>query len=141
MVIFQCFFPKFVVATIWTLRIPRLTNTHVKFEIALRHGCSPVNLLHFFRTPLTKNVSGWLLLWRLWMASSGNKCLQLYTTNAKGAYTGLYTYSNGFVGAWSLLLFLSCHAFLVIFERRNRGTGFWVLLYLFKKMLKIKSLY
>ena len=25
-------------------------------------GCSPVNLLHIFRTPLTKNTSEWLLL-------------------------------------------------------------------------------
>ena len=30
-------------------------------EIALRHGCSPVNLLHIFRTPFLKNTSGWLL--------------------------------------------------------------------------------
>ena len=32
-------------------------------EITL-HGCSPVNLLHIFRTPFTKNTSGWLLLSR-----------------------------------------------------------------------------
>ena len=31
-------------------------------EITLRHGCSPVNLLHVFRTPFTKNTFGWLLL-------------------------------------------------------------------------------
>ena len=31
-------------------------------EIALRHGYSPVNLLHIFRTPCLKNTSGWLLL-------------------------------------------------------------------------------
>ena len=31
-------------------------------EIALRHGCSPVNLLHVFRTPFLKNISQWLLL-------------------------------------------------------------------------------
>ena len=31
-------------------------------EITLRHGCSPVNLLHFFRTPFHKNISGGLLL-------------------------------------------------------------------------------
>ena len=31
-------------------------------EIALRHGWSPVNLLHIFRTPLLKNTSGRLLL-------------------------------------------------------------------------------
>ena len=31
-------------------------------EIALRHGCSPLNLLHIFRTPFTRNTSGRLLL-------------------------------------------------------------------------------
>ena len=31
-------------------------------EIALRYGCSPVNLLHIFRTPFPKNTSEWLLL-------------------------------------------------------------------------------
>ena len=34
-------------------------------EITLRHGCSPVNLLHIFRTPFFKNTSGWLLLYNL----------------------------------------------------------------------------
>ena len=31
-------------------------------EITLRHGCSPVNLLHIFRTPFLKNISGRQLL-------------------------------------------------------------------------------
>ena len=31
-------------------------------EITLRHECSPVNLLHIFRAPFTKNTSGRLLL-------------------------------------------------------------------------------
>ena len=31
-------------------------------EIALRHGCSPVNLLHIFKTPFPRNTSCWLLL-------------------------------------------------------------------------------
>ena len=31
-------------------------------EIALRHGYSPINLLHIFRTSFRKNTSGWLLL-------------------------------------------------------------------------------
>ena len=31
-------------------------------EITLRHGCSPVNLLHIFRTPFTNNTFGRLLL-------------------------------------------------------------------------------
>ena len=31
-------------------------------EITLRYGCSPVNLLHFFRTTFPKNTSSWLIL-------------------------------------------------------------------------------
>ena len=31
-------------------------------EIPLRHGSSPVNLLHIFRTPYLKSTSEWLLL-------------------------------------------------------------------------------
>ena len=31
-------------------------------EIALQHGCSPVHLLHIFRTPFPRNTSEWLLL-------------------------------------------------------------------------------
>ena len=33
-------------------------------EITLRHGCSPVNLLHIFRTPFPKNTSEELLLYK-----------------------------------------------------------------------------
>ena len=46
-------------------------------EITLRHGCSPVNLLHIFRTPFSKNEYLWVaasehskqvqnLNWRNW---------------------------------------------------------------------------
>ena len=31
-------------------------------ETTLRHGCSPVNLLHIFRTPFLKDTSGRLFL-------------------------------------------------------------------------------
>ena len=31
-------------------------------ETLFRHQCSPVNLLHIFRTPFPRNTSGWLLL-------------------------------------------------------------------------------
>ena len=31
-------------------------------EITLRYWCSPVNLLHIFRTSFSKNTSEWLLL-------------------------------------------------------------------------------
>ena len=30
-------------------------------EIALRHGCSPINLPHIFRTPFPNNTSGGVL--------------------------------------------------------------------------------
>ena len=33
-----------------------------KCDFALRHGCSPVNLLYIFRTPFPRNTSRWLLL-------------------------------------------------------------------------------
>ena len=32
-------------------------------EIALRHECSPVNLLHIFKTSFPRNIYGWLLLY------------------------------------------------------------------------------
>ena len=38
-------------------------------EIALRHGCSPVNLLHIFRTPFLKNTSERLLLMKITMCN------------------------------------------------------------------------
>ena len=49
-------------------------------EITLRHGCSPVNLLHIFRTPFFKNTSGlkpWILytLINIDLASYMSKCL------------------------------------------------------------------
>ena len=45
-------------------------------EIALRHGCSPVNLLHIFRTPFQQNISEWLLL-RVWMNDDNSNCSYL----------------------------------------------------------------
>ena len=38
----------------------KLQNNFI--EMTLQHGCSPVNLLHIFRTSSSKNTSGWLLL-------------------------------------------------------------------------------
>ena len=48
-------------------------------EIALWHGCAPVNLLHIVRTRFARNTSGWLLL-LLDVAGSNHlyfKCHQL----------------------------------------------------------------
>ena len=42
--------------------MPKCDFNKVALQITLRHGCSPVNLLHIFRTPFPKNTSGWLLL-------------------------------------------------------------------------------
>ena len=42
--------------------MPKCNLNKVARQKSLRHGCSPVNLLHIFRTPFFKNISGWLLL-------------------------------------------------------------------------------
>ena len=42
---------------------------------SLRHGCSPVNLLHIFRTPFSKNTSGGLLLKDSYKDKSQKNCL------------------------------------------------------------------
>ena len=34
-------------------------------EIALRDGCSPVNMLHILKTTFPRNTSGWLLLYQV----------------------------------------------------------------------------
>ena len=39
-----------------------INQEQLYIETALRHGCSPVNLMHIFRTPFPKNTSEWLLL-------------------------------------------------------------------------------
>ena len=44
-------------------------------EIALWHGCSPVNLLHVFRTPFPKNTSEWLLL--QWVLRKLHSCKEV----------------------------------------------------------------
>ena len=43
--------------------IPKLLCNFI--EIALRHGGSPVNLLHIFRAPFSRNTCGWLLLYNV----------------------------------------------------------------------------
>ena len=46
-----------------TKGVVKICSKFTGFEITCRHGCSPVNLLHIFRTPFLKNTSGWLLLY------------------------------------------------------------------------------
>ena len=44
----------------WSAKSIKLQSNFI--EITLRHGSSPVNLLHTFRTFFLENTSGWLLL-------------------------------------------------------------------------------
>ena len=55
------------ISSIYTGKNPCQSAISIKMqsnfiEIALRHGCSPINLLHIFRTPFPRNTSRWLLL-------------------------------------------------------------------------------
>ena len=42
--------------------MPKCDFNKVALQITLWHVCSPVNMLHIFRTPFLKNTYGWLLL-------------------------------------------------------------------------------
>ena len=44
----------------WSVITIKLQSNSI--EITLRHRCSPVNLLHIFRTPFPRNTSAWFLL-------------------------------------------------------------------------------
>ena len=84
-------------------------------EIELRHGCSPVNLLHIFRTPFPRNTSGWLLLkieWccfiaqerriSLWMFRSSRpemSCKKSVLRNF-GKFTGKHLCQSLFLEKW-----------------------------------------
>ena len=58
--------------------IYRRTSMQSNFiEITHRHGCSPVNFLHVFRTPCPKNTYGGLLLSpKLWFGYSISKFIE-----------------------------------------------------------------
>ena len=51
----------------------KLQNSFI--EITLRDGCSPVNLMHIFRTPFLKNTSGWLLLRKAQQVASAHSVI------------------------------------------------------------------
>ena len=53
-------FWKYVEYPCWSVNSIKLLCNFI--EIALRHGCTLVNLLHIFRTPIPGNTSGRLLL-------------------------------------------------------------------------------
>ena len=53
---------------------PRRSMISIKL---LRHGCSPVNLLHIFRTPFPKNTSGGLFLKLELLVTLGYKSIRI----------------------------------------------------------------
>ena len=58
-----CWFEEFAVCLITLISLKVKCVILCNFiEIALPHGCCPVNLLHIFTTPFLNNTSGWLLL-------------------------------------------------------------------------------
>ena len=99
-------------------------------EIELRHGCSPVNLLHIFRTPFPRNTSGWLLLkieWccfiaqerriSLWMFRSSRPEMSCKKSVLKnfGKFTGKHLCQS--------LFLVKCQAGLQLNQKRNSDTG------------------
>ena len=47
---------------LYFLKFSNISGFWKFIEITLRHGCSPVNLMHFFGTLFYKNTSGGLLV-------------------------------------------------------------------------------
>ena len=62
----------------WSVISIKLQRNSIR--IKLRHGCSPVNLLHIFRTPFSKNSSGWQLLKNIYFALISWKTFELIQT-------------------------------------------------------------
>ena len=50
----RCFYKKMF----WKYAVDLQENNHDKVRSHFSHFCSPVNLLHIFRTPFHKNTSG-----------------------------------------------------------------------------------
>ena len=73
-------------------------------EITLRHGCSPVNLLHIFRITFSKNTSNGLLLY----------CHNTYTSNYVSFYEmyAFYTFHEIYL-CFRILIYL--YEFILIF--------------------------
>ena len=66
-------------------------------EITHRHACSPVNLLHIFRTSFSKSTSGWLLpichIYKPFTLSSQrneNSCTFFATVPSKCKHNGAF---------------------------------------------------
>ena len=75
----------FLKKVFWKYTVNLQENTHAEvwfqkscFQITFRHGCSPVNLLHIFRTSFPKNTSGWPLMKAVYQLRGTVKYVLLY---------------------------------------------------------------
>ena len=87
-------------------------------EITLRHGCSPVNLLHIFKRPFLRNTSGrlLLLLLRFHRLRHSSSCF-LYHLPGKQTWTNSVKYFWNEMPSFSVAIdsmissVKSCHIF------------------------------
>ena len=89
-------------------------------EILLRHGCSPVNLLHSFRAPFTQNTSGGVLLESISLNSLYHylgKALYIFENKVRGCSITTSRVGGGWVSAFFIM---SRHG-----KQRGEGGGEW----------------
>ena len=94
-------------------------------EITLRHGCSPVNMLHIFRIPFPRNTSEWLLVYIALLVSVETHLLVWSTLNFCYVNFKAVDLCLQFPLSSSLFLFLSILSFPL--GHYHRWTWFCVL--------------
>ena len=104
-------------------------------EISLRHGCSPVNLLHIFRTPFPKNTSGRLLL-KMWsfaieLCELKNKISKLYFFQFQGVNLWKKSFISGMVSNGnfvvnSLMFFFAAKIWEMVLPNINNLILMWI---------------
>ena len=76
-------------------------------EIAFRHGCSAVNLLHTFRTLFSRNISGWLLLYLIKLTASSTVLRRVHLKNGMDLlYNHYQNFNKGFNSSGNTIIFL-----------------------------------
>ena len=112
-------------------------NAASLIEIALRPGCSPVNLTHIFRTSFPWNVSGWLLLMSVFV-KSGRK--QMEFLFIKRVISNGLIIINYYRYYQSVLTFLR-KLFSILFSPNNNQSGFRLGVSCVHQLLSIMHIY
>ena len=81
-------------------------------EFTLRHGCSPVILLHIFSTPFPKNTSGRLLLKLEKQIAKTIITLTYIKGGSRAAVTSKMEYLVIIVNGWNPLTIITKHSIL-----------------------------